>query len=233
MKINWETIPSQQTLQPHGAVNILKHKPGPRGTAKQVQTPVLSFNLFFTDEMLEKVVTYTNNSIEPATERFSDLLGESDKYPHFRKVDKIDISVFIGLLYLCAAFRLNLRETLAIWNHETSHEIFSVTMSYNRFQFIRKFITFDDKSTRNNRWKMDKFACLRELFVLINERNVKCGFPSPLFAVDKTLYPYYGAVDFKQYNPKKPAKYGLLYRSLCDSSVSYTYYTLCMPGNQK
>ena len=220
LKINWETIPSQQSLQPRGAVNILKHKPGPRGTAKQVQTPLQSFNLFFADEMLEKVMMYTNSSIEPAMERFSDLLKENDKYPHFWRVDKIDISAFIGLLYLLAVFRLNLRETLEIWNHENSHEIFCVTMSYNRFQFIRKFVTFDDKSTRDNRWKMDKFACLRDLFELMNERNVKCRFPSPLLAVDETLYPYRGAIGFKQYNPKKPAKYGLLYCSLCDSSVS-------------
>ena len=40
------------------------------------------------------------------------------------------------------------------------------------------------------------------------------------------LYPYCGAIGFKQHNPKKPAKYGLLYRSLCDSSVWHTYYTL-------
>ena len=136
MKINWETIPSQQSLQQRGTMNILKHKPGPRGSAKQVQIPFQSFSLFFKDEMLEKVVTYTNNSIEPAVERFSDLLKESDKYQHFRKVDKTDISAFIGLLYLRAVFRLNLRETLEIWNHKTSDQIFGATMSYKRFQFI-------------------------------------------------------------------------------------------------
>ena len=117
-------------------MNNLKHKPGPRGSAKQVQIPFQSFSLFFKDEMLEKVVTYTKNSIEPAVERFSDLLKESDKYQHFRKVNKTDISAFIGLLYLRAVFRLNLRETLEIWNHKTSDQIFGATMSYNRFQFI-------------------------------------------------------------------------------------------------
>ena len=105
MKISRETISSQHLLQPNGTVNILKHTPGPRGTAKQVQSPLQSFNLFFTDEMLEQVVTYTNNSIKPAMERF--LLKESDKYPHFRKVDKVDISAFIGFLYLRAVFCLN------------------------------------------------------------------------------------------------------------------------------
>ena len=81
MNIDWETIPSQQLLQPRGVVNILKHKPRSSGTAKQAQVPLQSFNLFFTDEILEKVVTYTANSIEPAMKIFSKFLKESDKYP--------------------------------------------------------------------------------------------------------------------------------------------------------
>lgn len=42
-----------------GAVNILNDKEGARGIAKQVQIPLESFNLFFTDEMLKKIVTCT------------------------------------------------------------------------------------------------------------------------------------------------------------------------------
>ena len=91
MKINWKTIPSQQSLQPREVVNILKKKPGPRGTSKQVQTPLQSLNLFFTDEVSEKVVTYPSNSIEPAMERFSDLLKESDKNPHQRELVELMI----------------------------------------------------------------------------------------------------------------------------------------------
>ena len=82
-------------------------------------------------------------------------------YRQIRKVDKMDISAFIGLLHLRAAFRLNLQETFEIWNHESAHDIFAATMSYSRFHFIRRFITFDEKSTRGDRWKSDKFDCLR------------------------------------------------------------------------
>ena len=46
----------------------------------------------------------------------------------------------------------------------------------------------------------------------------------------KTLYSYCGAIGFKQYNPNKLAKYGLLFCSLCDSSTSYTYFTLPYAG---
>ena len=34
----------------------------------------------------------------------------------------------------------------------------------------------------------------------------------------------------KQYNPNKPAKHGLLYRSISDSVVPYTYFTLPYAG---
>ena len=34
----------------------------------------------------------------------------------------------------------------------------------------------------------------------------------------------------KQYNPSKPAKYGLPYQSLCNTKVPYTHSTLSYPG---
>lgn len=46
------------------------------------------------------------------------------------------------------------------------------------------------------------------------------------FAVDETLHLFHGVIGFKEYNPKKPRRYGLLYRSLCETSVLYTYYIL-------
>ena len=64
----------------------------------------------------------------------------------------------------------------------------------------------------------------------MNERNAGITHPSLLLAIDEKLYPYRGDIGFKQYNPNKPAKYGLLYRSLCDSSIPYTYYSLPYTG---
>ena len=71
---------------------------------------------------------------------------------------------------------------------------------------------------------------MRELFKKMNVQNAKRRFPSPLLAIDETLYPSRGAIGFKQYNPNKRVKYGLLYRSLCDSSTSCTYFTLPYAG---
>ena len=54
--------------------------------------------------------------------------------------------------------------------------------------------------------------------------------PSEYLAIDETLYPYRGSIKLRQYNPNKPAKYGLLYRSISDSTIPYTYFTLPYAG---
>ena len=74
--------------------------------------------------------------------------------------------------------------------------------------------------------KTEKFACMRELFQNINEKNAIMRHLSPLIAIDQTLYPYCEHIRFNQHIPNKPAKYGLLSRSLCDFSIPHTYYTL-------
>ena len=85
----------------------------------------------------------------------------------------------------------------------------------------------------NYYWKTGKFACMRELFEDINERNTRMRHPSPMLVIDETLYPYCGHIGFKQYISNKPAKYSLLYWGLCDSSLPYTYYSLPYAGKPK
>ena len=120
------------------------------------------------------------------------------------------------------------RET--IWHHETANNFFEATMPLNRFVLISRFITFDEKSTRAERWRYDKFACMRSFFESFNKNISKFRYPSSYRAVDETLYPYRGRIGFKQYNLTKPTKYGLLYWSLCDATVPYTYFSLPYAG---
>ena len=51
-----------------------------------------------------------------------------------------------------------------------------------------------------------------------------------MLSINETLYPCCGAIGFKQYNTSKPPKYGLLYRGLCNSLTTYTYYSLPYAG---
>ena len=109
--------------------------------------------------------------------------------------------------------------------HESIRDIFQATMSENRFRFISRFIRFDDPDTRAERWKSDKFACMRSILETFNANCSKYRYPSGYLAVDETLYPYRVRISFKQYNPNKPAKYGLLDRSICDALIPYTHHS--------
>ena len=100
-------------------------------------------------------------------------------------------------------------------------------MSMKRFQFICRFIEFDVREAHEERWKHDKFACMRYIFDKVNCKFAKDRNLSPFLAIDETLCPYRGQITFKQYNLSKPANYGLLHRSLC---VPYTYYSLPYTG---
>ena len=71
---------------------------------------------------------------------------------------------------------------------------------------------------------------MQSFFESFNKNISKSGYPSSYLAVDETLYPYGGGIGFKQYNPSKSAKYGLLYRSLCDATVPYTYFSFPSAG---
>ena len=56
---------------------------------------------------------------------------------------------------------------------------------------------------------------MRELVDNMNQKNVRMRHPSLLLAIRETLYWYLLQIGFKQYNPNKPAWYGLLHRSPC------------------
>ena len=98
---------------------------------------------------------------------FADVFDESDKYTHFRLIHGNDILAYIGLLYLRGALNVNLQNTRDLWFHDLN-DLFAATMLWNRFHFISKFITFDNKATRYDCWKYDKYACIRELFEMMN-----------------------------------------------------------------
>ena len=204
---------------------MLRGAEGPRGTAKAAKMPVEGFKLFITNEMMQDVVNNTNKNIRNFMTRFHDVLKESSKYAYVKETDLIELKALIGLLYLRAALQLNIFKTREIIFHESSHEIFPAAISYNRFAFLIRFLEFDDRETRQQRWREDIFAAIREFFMKMNENNRRCRNPSPYVSVDETLYPYHGRIGMKQYNPSKPAKYGFLYRNLCDAKVPYTYST--------
>ena len=179
---------------------LLLFHPGLRGDAKNVSNLLESFYLFISNDMINEVVTNTINSIPDFCEHFRDILAGNDKYSYCAITDSIEIKAFFGLLYIRAALNVNVPGTETIWYHQFSNDLFVATMSMNRFSFLSTFLTFDDKISRDERWKYDKFACIRFFFFFkkVNKNNAPMRYPSIYLAIDESLCPYRGRKGIKQ-----------------------------------
>ena len=91
-------------------------------------------------------------------------------------------------------------------------------------------MSFDDAGTRAERWKTDRFAACREVFELWNEQ---CGAQLQMdafVAIDECLYSCRNRIAFKQYNPSKPAKYGILFKCLNEVKYPFTHRSEVFAG---
>ena len=113
------------------------------------------------------------------------------------------------------------------------HPVFSATMLRQRFQFILANLTFDDAEDRPALWQCDRFAAVWYVFEECNKSSGRVMIPECYLSLDETLYPMRTQINFRQYNPDKPAKYGMLFKSINSATYPYTYQSHVYCGKPK
>ena len=83
------------------------------------------------------------------------------------------------------------------------------------------------------RWQHDRFAAFCESFEEFNENCGKFLVPDDYLLLDETLYPMRTQISFKQFNPSKPAKYGMVYKSINACRYPFTFSTAVYSGKPK
>ena len=96
-------------------------------------------------------------------------------------------------------------------------------MSRFHFYFICSHICFYNPDTIIERWKHDRFAAMREIFSECNKNFARALISEDYLTIDETLYPMRNQISFKQYNPDKPAKYGILYKPMNSARYPFTH----------
>ena len=182
---------------------------------------------FFTDEILEVIVKSTNEKIR----KFTNQVGRTaQKAFFFHETNKIEIAALFGLMYARGLLGQANLALHIVYREGFSHPVFGATMSRDRMKFLLSKISFDEEATRQQRWKNDRFAAVRDVHQMIMKRCVSAITPDDFLCIDESLYPMRTAVSFKQYNKTKPAKYGLLYRSMNSVRYPYTFATQVYAG---
>ncbi|KAJ4425890.1 hypothetical protein ANN_27516 [Periplaneta americana] len=165
-----------------------------------------SFKKFITPEIVNIIVHHTN---EEAIIRNLKLTNTEELY------------AFIGILILMGANNDSELPIDDLWGKVLGKNIYRATMSRIRFGELLSLIRFDDKQTRTERRKQDKFCTIREVFYKIDELFVKYYIPSAHLTIDEMLSLFRGRCPFKVFMKDKSGKYGILIRMLSDAHTRY------------
>ena len=182
--MDWATTKQSTSVGTAPNQDVIKHKPGPRTQGKQVTDSLEAFSFFITDNMLLIFVECTNSNIQNIRRNFENAIVNSNKYTHCDITDLTEMKAFIEIFYIRAALKVNIHNSNQIWYHESSNNLFAGTISLKRIYYLTQFIEFDDKTSREKRCQFDKFACIRDFFEAINEKNTSMRSPSSYLAID-------------------------------------------------
>ena len=128
-------------------------------------------------------------------------------------------------MYLRGPLGMNLQRVNYLFTDE-GHYALAPMVSKNRFKFLLSHITFDNHIDQHNNWPTDLFATMRQVWKLLNSNLATFVAPSEYLIIGETLHPMRHQIAFRQCNPNKPHKYGVLLKSLNDAFFPYTYKTL-------
>ncbi|XP_073529644.1 uncharacterized protein [Phyllobates terribilis] len=106
-KKQWNKKPLQKKRRE--PQNIITHLPSVIGTASNAKTAVECWNSLFTDDILDSIVTYTNQYIDIIKDKF--ICNRTIK-----ATDEIELCAFFGLLYLAGAYRANRQSLEELWS---------------------------------------------------------------------------------------------------------------------
>ncbi|XP_041653753.1 piggyBac transposable element-derived protein 4-like [Cheilinus undulatus] len=184
--------------------------PGPTHYAiVRVHNLESAFNLFFTTEMMDLIIKMTN-------------LNGNRTAKSWTNVDSTELRAYFGLLILAGVYRSKGESTRCLWDDRSGRAIFRATMPLFRFHEINASLRFD-KLERPARHREDKLAPIRSLWEMWTHRLPLLFNPGKDVTVDEQLVPFKGRCKFRQYMPKKPAKYGLKIWVTADVTTSYAW----------
>ena len=186
----------------------------PNSRANNIESINDTFHLYFDNDIIDKIVDCTNTRINETITRLqqSGNLNESSKYTQVKK-NRVEIDPLFGLMYFRGIIGVILHLTERLLSYD-SHFVFGATLN---FRFLKGYIYFDNPQERKQLRETERFAAAREIMEIFNSNLSKHVAPSEYLSIDDILYPIRQQIAFRQYNPNKPRRYGLLLKPLNDA----------------
>nr|CAI5824510.1 unnamed protein product [Callosobruchus analis] len=206
--------------------NIISHLPGPKGNAKNLKTPLKTFENFIDQNTIVAIAENTNMYISSIKKQYQD---PQDVTP----TNAAEIHSLIGLLILIGTFKRSTRFLREFWeSNGTVVEIFPTVMIYRRMKFLLQCPRFDNIFTMQNRKATDKFASIREVWELSVSNCKNSYYVGEYVTLDKMLLSFRERCPFRVYIPNMLSKYGIKVFAPVDARTFYTVNVEVYLGEQ-
>ena len=159
--------------------------------------------MFITDNSVDHIVGSTNDIITSLEQNY---VRQDATVGH---VTSNKGKALIGVLIFSGSNQDNHKLTKLMRSPKFGSPVYGAAMSLFRFDFLLRAIRFNNRSTREERVKQDKFAVIRKLRDDFIAQCVKSYIPGPHITVNEQLLAFRGWHAFKIYIANKPAKYGI------------------------
>ncbi|XP_045763663.1 piggyBac transposable element-derived protein 4-like [Maniola jurtina] len=210
----WATVKGRSTGRT-SAINIVRINRGPARMCRNIVDPLLCFQLFIKDEIVEEIVKWTNVEMVRKRENLKEISAS------YRDTTETEIWALIGILTLTAVMKDNHLSAGELFNASFSGSRYVSVMSRERFEFLLRSLRMDDKSLRATHRQEDAFIPIRKIWeIFINQCRLNY-IPGTHLTVDEQLLGFRGRCPFRMYIPNKPDKYGIKFPMICDASTKY------------
>ncbi|CAG4908539.1 unnamed protein product [Colias eurytheme] len=164
-------------------------------SVKSCQFPKNAWQLLVSDDLLELIVSSTNEKII--------------KNSNNKATDVSEIKTLIGILYYHGIMRPTHQKCSDLWDNDFGSICIRRTMKYDRFKFLLENLSFDSEGDDSCIMQLDIMKRIRKVFEIfaLNCRTAKeIGNTA---VIDELLLPVHGPCPFRYSIKKKEIKQGM------------------------
>ncbi|GFV21212.1 piggyBac transposable element-derived protein 4 [Trichonephila clavipes] len=201
---------------------------GMKACVTNISDPLEYFELFFTDEIVNHIVTETNIFAAENLNKFKSK--EHSRTHHWSETNANELRVFFATLILQGIIT---KPTVKMfWSKRKLIETpsFSNLMSSRRFDLIMQFIHFDRNENTDSSHPQPK---LKKIWTVLNyllKKFSEVYTPEQDICIDESLLLYKGRLSWTQYLPIKRARFGIKMFMLCESHSGYVWSIIIYVG---
>ena len=209
--INWQDKPSNYTPK------VYNFDSSNSGIGRHLEfdknsVPYDYFRSFVTDDLVSKIVDYTNKFESKTSETAT--ITRCARRKRWHDINNDEFLSFLGLTLLMPHVKKS--RICDYWSTDITIETpyFRRYMTCDRYQLIMQFLHCYEETEETN--KNDRLRKIRPILNIFQESFQNCLQPFQNLVVDESLILFKGRLIFKQYIPSKRHRFGMKLFMLCD-----------------